>query len=122
MTTSDTIKKELYVAVHGQTARFRVVKYIVLFAIGYGVHYKWGWDGVAWALGLGLVFALAHALLLPLHEQRVDGRLRAVQILIQKIGLMIHIKMAGVDTPAISFDEFSRGLSEHAGARRVGGG
>ncbi len=54
-----TVKKELYVAVHGQTARFRIVKYIVIAAIGWAVHSYYGWEGVWWALGVGLVLALA---------------------------------------------------------------
>ena len=53
------LKKELYVALHGQTARFRVVKYIVFLAV-FGALYWWkGWGAVWWALGISLVFAIA---------------------------------------------------------------
>lgn len=48
------IKKELYVALHAQTARFRVVKYIVFLAI-FGAIYRWkGW-GTTWKVLLSMV-------------------------------------------------------------------
>ncbi len=52
------LKKELYVALHGQTARFRIVKYIVLFAV-FGALYWWkGWEAVLWALAIGFIAAI----------------------------------------------------------------
>ena len=59
MTPKNLIKKELYVAIHAQTARFRVVKYIVFFAIFGTVYWLWGGKAVLWALGISLVFAIA---------------------------------------------------------------
>lgn len=55
----DILKKELYVAVHGQTARFRMVKYAILIPL-FGAIYWWGgWNLMAWCLGIALVLALA---------------------------------------------------------------
>ena len=52
-------KKELYVAVHAQSARFRVVKYIIIVAV-LGAVYSWkGWEGVWWTLGVSFIFAIA---------------------------------------------------------------
>lgn len=58
MTPTDLIKKELYVALHGQTARFRVGKYIAFLIIFGAVYAKRGGEAVAWALGIALVFAI----------------------------------------------------------------
>ena len=38
---NDLIKKELHVAIHGQTAKFRLVKYAVLIPL-FGAIYWWG--------------------------------------------------------------------------------
>jgi hypothetical protein len=47
---NETVRKELYVAVHGQTARFRVVKYILIFGVGGAIYWKWGGEVLAWTL------------------------------------------------------------------------
>lgn len=53
------LKKELYVAVHAQTARFRVVKYAILIPL-FGAIYWWkGKEVTLWTLGIALVFAIA---------------------------------------------------------------
>jgi hypothetical protein len=46
MTFRTLWKREFFVIAHGQSPRFRIVKYIVLLAIGI-VMYTWqGWNGV----------------------------------------------------------------------------
>lgn len=53
------LKKELHVAMHAQTWKFRVGKYAA-FAIIFGAVYaKLGREALLWALGISLVFALA---------------------------------------------------------------
>lgn len=55
---NELMKKELYVAIHGQTARFRIVKYIVILAV-LGTMYAWnGWKAVWQTLGVALIAAL----------------------------------------------------------------
>ena len=56
---NEILKKELYVALHAQTTRFRIVKYIVIFGVGGAVYWQWGGEVLAWALVGALVFALA---------------------------------------------------------------
>jgi hypothetical protein len=58
MSFGDIVKKELYVAVHGQTARFRIVKYIVLFAVFSALYSWYGWKVVWQTLGVALIAAL----------------------------------------------------------------
>lgn len=58
MTASDTIKKEIYVAVHGQTARFRIVKYAIMIPLFGGIYWKYGGEILAWVLGVALILAL----------------------------------------------------------------
>ncbi len=43
--------REIYVALHAQTARFRVIKYLIFLAIGVGVHAWGGWAAVLWTFG-----------------------------------------------------------------------
>ena len=56
---NESLKKELYVALHGQTVRFRIIKYAILVPL-FGVIYWWkGWE-ITWKiLGVALVFAIA---------------------------------------------------------------
>lgn len=56
---NDTVKKEIYVAVHGQTAKFRLVKYAILLPLFGGIYWKWGGEVLGWSLLVALVFALA---------------------------------------------------------------
>jgi len=59
MASKGFLKKELYVAIHAQTARFRVVKYAILLPL-FGAVYWWkGGKVLAWTLGVSLVFAIA---------------------------------------------------------------
>lgn len=59
MTLNDLLKKELYVAVHGQTARFRVGKYLVFTVLFGGIYMQWGTRVVFLALGTAFVVAIA---------------------------------------------------------------
>lgn len=66
--TNNNLKKlwlrEKYIAIHGQSFRFRLVKWIILIAVGYCVFLWKGWAGVGWLvlsgaiLGIGLHFVL----------------------------------------------------------------
>ncbi len=53
--------RETYVAIHAQSWRFRVVKYIILLAIIIGLH---AWGG--WGL-VGKVFAVLFVVALAMH-------------------------------------------------------
>ncbi len=55
----DLIEKELYVAVHGQTARFRMGKYLVFAVLFGGIYLWWGTRAVFFTLGIAFVVALA---------------------------------------------------------------
>jgi hypothetical protein len=59
MTLRSWWNREKYVAIHAQTWRFRVVKYIVLIAIAVGVYQSFGGYAVLWVFGVLLVLALA---------------------------------------------------------------
>ena len=50
MRFAEWFSREKYVALHGQSARFRVIKYLVLAAMGYGV---FAWKGLA---AVGVLF------------------------------------------------------------------
>lgn len=63
MTIREAWEREKYVAIHAQTWRFRVVKYCVLFAIGFGVHWWSGWRGVGYTFAFLFVIAIAMHLL-----------------------------------------------------------
>lgn len=61
MTVKELIEREKYVAIHGQTPRFRIVKYLILLAIAGGI-YAWnGWTAV------GLVFMTLFILAIAVH-------------------------------------------------------
>ncbi|MFZ2555313.1 MAG: hypothetical protein WAZ27_02535 [Minisyncoccia bacterium] len=53
------LKKELYVAIHGQTARFRMVKYAILLPLFAIIYWFWGGEALFKALGIALIFAIA---------------------------------------------------------------
>ncbi len=55
----ELIKKELYVAMHGQTARFRVGKYLVFAILFGGIYMRWGTRAVFLALWIAFVVAIA---------------------------------------------------------------
>jgi hypothetical protein len=47
------LQRELYVAKHGQSFKFRVVKYIVILGIMVIIFQKYSWEGVLYALLFG---------------------------------------------------------------------
>lgn len=53
-----TLKRELYVALHAQTTRFRLVKYVVIFVIGIFIYRGFGWNGVINSLIAATILAL----------------------------------------------------------------
>jgi hypothetical protein len=61
MTVKEWIEREKHVVIHGQTLRFRIVKYLVLVAIAGGI-YAWnGWPAV------GVVFLTLFILAIAIH-------------------------------------------------------
>ena len=52
-------RKELYVAIHAQSARFRLVKYAILVPLFAAIYRFWGGRAFLWTLGIALVFAIA---------------------------------------------------------------
>jgi hypothetical protein len=61
MTVKEWIEREKYVAIHGQTLRFRIVKYLILVAIA-GSLYAWnGWTAV------GMVFLTLFIVAIAVH-------------------------------------------------------
>ena len=58
MSFRQVMAREGYVALHAQTWKFRVVKYIVIVAIGWGVHAWGGWPAVGRTFAVLLVVAL----------------------------------------------------------------
>ena len=70
MTFKEFYKKEKHVVLHGQTTRFRMVKYIVLFAIGVGVYL---WKGLATVSLLFLVLAIAGVVVHFFFRWKTDG-------------------------------------------------
>lgn len=52
-------KKELYVAIHGQSARFRIVKYAILIPFFSIVYWLKGREVLVWALGVAFIIAIA---------------------------------------------------------------
>ncbi len=58
MTMKSVLNREAYVALHAQTWKFRVVKYIVLLAIGWIVYALGGWNAVGVTFGVLLIIAL----------------------------------------------------------------
>jgi hypothetical protein len=61
MTVKEWIEREKYVAIHGQTLRFRIVKYLILVAIAAGIYAWKGWKAV------GLVFLTLFILGIAVH-------------------------------------------------------
>lgn len=59
MTIRKFWEREKYVAIHAQTWKFRLVKYIVLLGIGYGVYQWGGWIGVFHVFIVLFVVAIA---------------------------------------------------------------
>lgn len=53
------IKKELYVAAYGQTAKFRAVKYAILIPLFAAIYWWKSGEVLAWTLGIALILALA---------------------------------------------------------------
>jgi hypothetical protein len=63
MTIKELLKREKHVVIHGQTARFRIIKYLVLLIIGIGL-YQWnGWSGVIITFLILFVLSIAVHLL-----------------------------------------------------------
>jgi hypothetical protein len=59
MSFKDLYKREVHVAIHGQSWKFRVKKYIVLLLIS-GAIYAWkGWETLGRVLLIMAVFAIA---------------------------------------------------------------
>jgi hypothetical protein len=52
------IRREAYVVAHGQTARFRAAKYLVLLGIGVALRFWIGWKGVLTAFACVAVLGL----------------------------------------------------------------
>lgn len=58
------MKRELKVILHGQSIKFRLMKYIVIISIGILI-YRWqGWDGVAYFLLFGALLGISGHLFL----------------------------------------------------------
>jgi hypothetical protein len=53
------LKRELHVAIHGQTAKFRVVKYAILLPFFGAIYWFFGGEALLSALGIAFVFAIA---------------------------------------------------------------
>jgi hypothetical protein len=52
-------KRETHVAIHAQSWRFRVMKYIVLLALAFGVYVMGGWNLLGTVFGILLVLSNA---------------------------------------------------------------
>ncbi len=53
---SNILKREWYIAIHGQTSRFRAVKWVIILAITFGIYQMWGWTGVkTWILAGAII-------------------------------------------------------------------
>ncbi|MEX1997349.1 MAG: hypothetical protein WEA04_01590 [Candidatus Andersenbacteria bacterium] len=61
MTLKAFFKREKYVALHAQSFRFRIVKYLVIFGIAYAVY---AWKGLE---SLGLLFLFLTVVALGIH-------------------------------------------------------
>lgn len=61
VTFKESLRREKYVIIHGQTTRFRIVKYLVLFTLGIGLFFWKGW------MAVGLAFACLFILGLAVH-------------------------------------------------------
>lgn len=54
----DFLKKEIYVAIHGQTAKFRIVKYAILIPLFAAVYWFYGTEVLLKTLGVLFVLAI----------------------------------------------------------------
>jgi hypothetical protein len=61
MNIKDMIEREKYVVIHGQTARFRLVKYLILSVISAGIVLWKGW------MVLGQILLVLFVLSLGIH-------------------------------------------------------
>ena len=52
------LQKEIYVAVHGQTAKFRIFKWIIILIILYLLFTWKGWSAVTWVIILGAILGI----------------------------------------------------------------
>jgi hypothetical protein len=58
MNFKELYEREKRVVLYGQTARFRIIKYIILFAL-FGALYAWrGWSDTLWVLGVLIVLSI----------------------------------------------------------------
>ncbi len=55
----NVFKKELHVAIHGQSTHFRLVKYAILIPLLVSTYWWFGGEVLAWTLGVLLILALA---------------------------------------------------------------
>jgi D-alanyl-lipoteichoic acid acyltransferase DltB (MBOAT superfamily) len=53
------LKREGYIALHGQTSRFRVVKWVIILAITFIIYKLWGWVGVKTFILVGALLGIA---------------------------------------------------------------
>ena len=59
----EALKKEVDVIVHGQTAKFRIIKYIVLLLLGYMLYVWQGLRTTVWVfLALAVISIIIHLL------------------------------------------------------------
>lgn len=56
---STVLKRETYIVIHGQSATFRTIKWIILIGITYCIFIQWGWDGVVVWITLGTILGLS---------------------------------------------------------------
>ncbi len=58
MSLKQMIQREKYVAIHAQTLRFRIVKYLILLAIAWAVYAWGGWSAVSTVFAFLFVIAI----------------------------------------------------------------
>ena len=58
MTIRALIRREAYVAVHAQTVRFRIIKYLILVPLGVSIVLWKGWMAFVWTFLVLLVLSL----------------------------------------------------------------
>ena len=54
----NVLKREWYVVRYGQTARFRLIKWVIIFALIYLLQNNFGWLAVKWFVGLGFIIGV----------------------------------------------------------------
>lgn len=52
------VQREIYVIVHGQSLRFRIVKYIVLLGIATLLYKLYGWTGIIYLLAFACIVGI----------------------------------------------------------------